>query len=189
MTRARADQNGRVNDLTALYYSQRASAGLIITEAINISEQAIGSPFTPGLYTQEQIEAWKKVTTAVHDKDGVIFAQLWHTGRIGHSVDRHGKLPVAPSSIAIKEGQHFTSQGRKSYETPRTLTTAEVHQIIKDYGQAAKNAIEAGFDGVEFHAANGYLPHQFLAESSNQRTDEYGGSIKNNSRFIIEVME
>lgn len=189
MTRARADKNGRVNDLTALYYSQRASAGLILTEAINISEQAIGSPFTPGLYTQEQVEAWKKVTKAVHDKDGVICAQLWHTGRIGHSVDRESKLPVAPSAIAIEEGQHFTSQGRKSYETPRALTTAEIHQIIKEYGQAAKNAIEAGFDGVEFHAANGYLPHQFLAESANQRTDEYGGSIKNNSRFIIEVME
>lgn len=189
MTRARADQNGRVSDLTALYYSQRASAGLILTEAINISEQAIGSPFTPGLYTQEQVEAWKKITESVHGKGGVIFAQLWHTGRVAHSVDKNGVLPVAPSAIAIKNGQHFTAQGRKSYETPRALTTPEIHQIIKEYGQAAKNAIEAGFDGVEFHAASGYLPNQFLAESSNQRTDDYGGSIQNKSRFIIEVME
>jgi len=189
MTRSRADLNGVVNNLTVEYYTQRASAGLILTEAINISEQAIGSPFTPGLYTQEQIEAWKEVTKSVHDKGGVIFAQLWHTGRVAHSVDKKGALPVAPSAIAITGMQQYTSQGAKDFETPHELTAAEIKQIIKDYGQAAKNAIEAGFDGVELHGSNGYLPHQFLAESANQRTDEYGGSVENRSRFILEVMQ
>jgi N-ethylmaleimide reductase len=189
MTRSRADLNGVVGHLTVEYYTQRASAGLILTEGINISEQALGSPFTPGIFTQEQIEAWKKVTKSVHDKGGVIFAQLWHTGRVAHSVDRKGVLPVAPSAIAITGMQHFTSQGLKDFETPHELTNAEIKQIVKDYGQAAKNAIEAGFDGVELHGANGYLPNQFLAESSNQRTDEYGGSIENRSRFVLEVMQ
>jgi N-ethylmaleimide reductase len=189
MTRSRADLNGVVGNLTVEYYTQRASAGLILTEGVNISEQALGSPLTPGIYTQEQIEAWKKVTKSVHDKGGVIFAQLWHTGRVGHSADRKGVLPVGPSAIAITGMQHFTSQGLKDFETPHELTNAEIKQIIKDYGQAAKNAMEAGFDGVELHGANGYLPNQFLAESSNQRTDEYGGSIENRSRFVVEVMK
>lgn len=188
MTRSRADKNGIVSDLTVLYYSQRADAGLIISEAINISEQALGSPFTPGIYTAEQINAWKKVTEAVHAKGGKIYAQLWHTGRVGHSVDKNGNLPVAPSAIAIQGQKHFTSQGPKEYETPRALETAEVKQIVLDYKQAAVNAVEAGFDGVELHAAFGYLPNQFLVESANQRTDEYGGSIENRSRFVIEVM-
>lgn len=189
MTRSRADVNGIVGDLTMKYYTQRASAGLILTEGINISEQALGSPFTPGIFTQEQIEAWKKVIKSVHNKGGIIFAQLWHTGRVGHSADRNGKLPVAPSAIAIMGMQQFTSQGMKDFETPHELTVAEIKQIIKDYGQAAKNAIEAGFDGVELHGANGYLPNQFLAESANQRKDEYGGSVENRNRFILEVMQ
>lgn len=189
MTRSRADLNGVVSDLTVLYYAQRASAGLLITEAINISVQALGSPFTPGIFTNEQITAWKKVTKAVHDKGGKIIAQLWHTGRVGHSIDRGGTLPVAPSAIAIQGQQHFTSQGPKNYETPRALETSEVKQIVQDYKQAAINAIEAGFDGVELHAAFGYLPNQFLVESANQRIDEYGGSIENRSRFVIEVMQ
>lgn len=189
MTRSRASNTGVVNDLTVLYYTQRASAGLIISEAINISEQALGSPFTPGIYSIEQINAWKKVTDAVHEKGGKIFAQLWHTGRVGHSVDKNGILPVAPSSISIQGQQHFTSQGPKDYETPRALETSEVKQIILDYKQAALNAMEAGFDGVELHAAFGYLPNQFLVESANQRTDEYGGSIENRSRFVLEVMK
>jgi N-ethylmaleimide reductase len=189
MTRSRADIKGVVSDMTVEYYTQRASAGLIISEAINISEQALGSPLTPGLYTPNQIDAWKKVTKAVHDAGGVIFAQLWHTGRVGHSADRYGELPVAPSAIAIEGSKHFTSQGPKDYETPRELSVSEIKQIIEDYVQAAKNAIEAGFDGVELHGANGYLPNQFLAESSNQRTDEYGGSVENRSRFILEVMQ
>ena len=189
MTRSRADQNGVVNDLTVLYYTQRASAGLLITEAINISEQALGSPFTPGIYTQEQIAAWKKVTNAVHAEGGKIYAQLWHTGRVGHSVDKKGESTVAPSAVAIQGQQHFTSQGPKAYETPRALETAEVKQIVQDYKQAALNAVEAGFDGVELHAAFGYLPNQFLVESANQRTDEYGGSIENRTRFVVEVMQ
>ena len=189
MTRSRANSEGVVSDLTILYYTQRAGAGLIITEAINISEQALGSPYTPGLFSQEQINAWKKVTKSVHDNGGVIYAQLWHTGRVGHSVDRKGKLPVAPSAIGIKGQQHFTSQGLKDYETPQELTTAEIKQIVKDYGQATRNAVEAGFDGVELHAAFGYLPNQFLSESANLRTDEYGGSVENRNRFVLEVMQ
>lgn len=189
MTRSRANIEGIVSDLTTLYYTQRASAGLLITEAINISEQALGSPLTPGLYSDEQVEAWKKVTKSVHDNGGVIYAQLWHTGRVGHSVDRNGKLPVAPSAVGIKGQQHFTSQGMKDYETPQELTTQEIKQVIKDYGKAAKNAIEAGFDGVELHAAFGYLPNQFLSESANLRTDEYGGNIENRNRFVLEVMQ
>ncbi len=189
MTRCRADVNGIVGDLTVLYYEQRASAGLLITEAINISDQALGSPFTPGLFNQDQVEAWKKVTAAVHQKGGAIYAQLWHTGRVGHSVDKKGVLPVAPSAIAITGQQHFTSQGPKDYETPRALTTEEVKQIVQDYRQAAINAMAAGFDGVELHGAFGYLPNQFLVESANQRTDEYGGSIENRSRFVLEVMQ
>jgi N-ethylmaleimide reductase len=189
MTRSRADLNGIVSELTVLYYAQRSSAGLIISEAINISEQALGSPFTPGIFTNEQIEVWKKVTNSVHEKGGKIIAQLWHTGRVGHSADKRGILPVAPSAIAIQGQRHFTSQGPKEYETPRALETNEVKEIIQDYKQAAINAMEAGFDGVELHAAFGYLPNQFLVESANQRTDEYGGSIENRSRFVLEVMQ
>lgn len=189
MTRSRADVNGIVGESTVQYYTQRVSAGLIFTEAIRISEEATGSPLTPGLYSQEQIQAWKKVTKAVHDNGGVIIAQLWHTGRAGHSTDRNGKLPLAPSPLPIQGMQHFTSQGMKDYEIPQEITIAEIKQTIADYGQAAKNAIEAGFDGVELHVANGYLPNQFLAESANQRTDVYGGSIPNKARFVLEVMQ
>ena len=189
MTRSRANINGVVGDSTVLYYSQRASAGLIISEAINISKQAIGSPLTPGIYTPEQINAWKKVTQAVHEKGGVIYAQLWHTGRVGHSLVKNGELPVAPSAIAIEGQQHFTMEGMKDYETPRALSTEEVATIVQQYKQAAINAIEAGFDGVELHSAFGYLPNQFLAESANQRTDEYGGSNENRNRFVLEIMQ
>ena len=189
MTRSRADENGVVGELTATYYTQRASAGLLITEAINISEQAIGSPHTPGIYTPEQIAAWTNVTGKVHAAGGVIFAQLWHTGRVGHSTDKKGNLPVSASAIAIEGQKHFTSQGPKEYETPKALSTDEVKQIILDYKQAAMNAKEAGFDGVELHGAFGYLPNQFLVDGANQRTDEYGASIANRSRFILEVMQ
>ena len=189
MTRSRADENGIVGDLTVLYYTQRASAGLLISEGINISDEALGSPYTPGIYTPEQIAAWRKVTDAVHANGGKIFAQLWHTGRVGHSVDKKGQLPVAPSAIAIQGQQHFTAQGPKDYETPRALSTEEVKRVIAEYKQAAINAMEAGFDGVELHGAFGYLPNQFLVESANQRTDEYGGSIANRARFVVEVME
>jgi N-ethylmaleimide reductase len=189
MTRSRADVHGVVGDLTATYYVQRASAGLLISEAINISEQAIGSPFTPGLYTPDQIAAWKKVTDAVHAAGGVIFAQLWHTGRVGHSIDKHNVTPVSASAIAIEGQKHFTSQGPKDYETPRALETAEVKQVVADYKQAALNAKAAGFDGVELHGAFGYLPNQFLVDGVNKRTDEYGGTIENRSRFVLEIMQ
>jgi N-ethylmaleimide reductase len=189
MTRSRADINGVVGDMTVQYYTQRVSAGLIFTEAINISEQAIGSPLTPGIYTKEQVEAWKKVTAAVHDNGGKIVAQLWHTGRVGHSIDRKGVLPFAPSAVPIIGMKHFTSQGIKEYETPQALTIEQIKQTVIDYGQAAKNAMKAGFDGVELHAANGYLPNQFLAESANKRMDDYGGSIKNKARFVLEVLQ
>jgi len=189
MTRSRADINGIVGDMTVEYYTQRAGAGLIFTEAIRISEEATGSPLTPGIYTNDQIEAWKKVKKSVHDHGGLIIAQLWHTGRAGHSIDRNGKLPLAPSPLPIRGMQHFTSQGLKDYETPQEITLAEIGQTIRDYGQAARNAIAAGFDGVELHAANGYLPGQFLAESANQRTDDYGGSIPKKARFVLEVMQ
>ncbi len=189
MTRGRADINGLVGNMTAIYYAQRASAGLLFSEAIRISEEATGSPLTPGIFTDRQIAAWKKVTTAVHDKGGIIIAQLWHTGRMGLSIDRNGKLPLAPSALPILGMQHFTSQSRKDYEIPQEMTTAEIRQTIRDYGQAAKNAIAAGFDGVMLHACNGYLPNQFLAESSNQRADAYGGTIPNKVRFVLEVMQ
>lgn len=189
MTRSRATTEGVPTELMAQYYSQRASAGLIISEAINISKDAIGSPLTPGIYTDEQLDGWRKITKAVHDKGGIIYAQLWHTGRIAHSVERNGVLPVAPSAIKIEGMQHFTHEGMKDYEIPRALTTDEIKQTIKDYAQAAKNAIAVGFDGVELHTANGYLPQEFLADSSNLRTDEYGGSIENKSRFILETMK
>ncbi len=189
MTRSRAGADGIPTDSMVEYYTQRANAGLILTEAVNISPQALGSPLTPGLFSTAQINGWKKVTDSVHSKGGKIFAQLWHTGRVGHSVDRNGELPVAPSAFAINGMQHFTSQGMKDFETPKELTISEIKQIVKDYVQAAKNAVEAGFDGVELHAANGYLPNQFLSESSNQRMDEYGGTLENRSRFILEIMQ
>jgi len=189
MTRSRANAFGEPVASTVDYYTQRSRAGLIISEAINISPEAIGSPFTPGLYTEAQVAAWKKVTTAVHGHGGVIIAQLWHTGRVGHSVDRQGHLPVAPSAIKIEGMQHFTTQGPKDFEVPRALSTAEIYRVIADYGQAAGAAMAAGFDGVELHAANGYLPNQFLADSANHRTDEFGGSPENRCRFILAVMQ
>ncbi|MEK7433175.1 MAG: alkene reductase [Cyanobacteriota bacterium] len=188
MTRSRAHKDGLVTDSTVTYYSQRATAGLIISEAVNISEQAIGSPFTPGIYTEKQIEAWKKVTSAVHEKGGKIFIQLWHTGRVGHSSVRNGILPVAPSAIKIEGQQHFTPTGMQDYEVPRALELEEVKDIIKQYGIAAKNALTAGFDGVELHGAFGYLPNQFLVDGANKRTDEFGGSIENRCRFVLDIM-
>lgn len=189
MTRSRANINGVVGQSTVIYYTQRASAGLIVSEAINISKQAIGSPLTPGIYTTEQIEAWKKVTQAVHENGGLMYAQLWHTGRVGHSLVKNGALPVAPSATAIQGQQHFTIEGMKDYETPKELSLEEIKNIIQDFKQAAINAMEAGFDGVELHSAFGYLPNQFLAESSNQRTDEYGGTTENRNRFVLEILQ
>ena len=189
MTRNRADHQGKVSEITQRYYVQRASAGLIITEATNISPEAKGYPMTPGIWNSDQIESWKAVTSAVHAAGGLIVMQLWHTGRVGHSEVREGRIPVAPSAIAIQGQQHFTPKGLKDYEVPRALSTAEIRATVSDYEKAAQNAKLAGFDGVELHGAFGYLPHQFLVDSSNQRTDEYGGSIENRCRFVLEVMD
>lgn len=188
MTRSRADAQGRVGPLHATYYSQRATAGLIVSEGVNVSQQAIGSPLTPGLFNAEQVDAWRGVTEAVHKAGGAIFAQLWHTGRVGHSLVRNGELPVAPSAIRIEGQKHFTSSGPQDYETPRALSTEEVRAAVLEYRTAAQNAKDAGFDGVELHGAFGYLPNQFLVDGSNQRSDEYGGSIENRCRFVLEVM-
>lgn len=189
MTRSRADANGIVGQLTKVYYQQRASAGLIISEGITISRQATGMPFIPGIYTTGQIDSWKSVTNAVHEADGKIFAQLWHMGRAAHSFNKNGEIPVAPSAIPIPVQTVFTEFGREPFETPRELSTEEVYEVIQDYKQSAINALEAGFDGVELHGAFGYLPNQFLSESSNTRTDEFGGSIENRARFTLEVMK
>ena len=189
MTRSRANSNGVPGELASQYYVQRASAGLIISEGINISEDAIGSPYTPGIFNQAQVEAWKKITSAVHEAGGVIFAQLWHTGRVGHSQVRGGRLPVAPSAIPIQGQQHFTSAGMLDYEVPHALELEEVRATILDYRHAAERAQEAGFDGVELHGAFGYLPNQFLVDGANQRKDEYGGSIENRCRFVLETMK
>jgi N-ethylmaleimide reductase len=188
MTRNRADGQGVVPDITAQYYGQRAGAGLIITEGVNISRQAEGSPFSPGLYTPGHVAAWREVTDEVHRREGKIFAQLWHTGRVGHSVDKNGELPVSASALPIADQKHYTTHGPKAYETPRALTTAEVKAVVEDYKSAAANALEAGFDGVELHGAFGYLPNQFLVDGVNHREDEYGGSIENRTRFVLEIM-
>ena len=188
LTRCRSVEENVPNDLMATYYAQRASAGLIISEATQISTQGIGYPCTPGIHTQAQVEGWKKVTKAVHDKDGVIFLQLWHVGRISHSAYHGGALPVAPSAIK-PSGEVYTFEGMKEYETPRALEIDEIKEIVKDYARAAKNAIEAGFDGVEIHGANGYLIDEFLRDGTNIREDAYGGNIENRSRFLFEVIE
>ncbi len=188
LTRCRAVNDHIPNDLMATYYAQRASAGLIITEATHVSAMGIGYPCTPGIHTQEQIEGWKTVTKAVHDEGGRIFLQIWHVGRVSHSSFLEGKLPVSASSVA-PQGEHFTFEGMKPFETPRALEVDEIQEIVKEFTQAAKNAIEAGFDGVEIHGANGYLIDQFLRDGTNKRDDAYGGSVENRFRFLREVVE
>ena len=189
MTRSRADEKGLVGPLQATYYSQRATAGLIISEGVNISAQGQGSPKTPGIWNAEQVAAWRTVTDATHKAGGRIFAQLWHTGRVGHSLNKGGEQPVAPSALAIQGQKVFTMNGQLDYEVPRALTTDEVKAVVRDYATAAENAKSAGFDGVELHGAFGYLPNQFLVDGANQRTDEYGGNVENRTRFVIEVMK
>ncbi|PRX09703.1 UNVERIFIED_ORG: N-ethylmaleimide reductase [Martelella mediterranea] len=187
MTRARSEDHV-ANELTATYYAQRASAGLIFTEGTQISSQAIGWTNTPGIHTAEQIAGWKKVTEAVHKAGGLIFAQLWHTGRASHPDFHGGELPVAPSAIPF-DSQVFTAEGPKPTVTPRELTIDEIKSTIADYEAAARAAKEAGFDGVEVHGANGYLPAQFLEDGPNKRTDEYGGPIENRARFLLEATD
>jgi N-ethylmaleimide reductase len=189
MTRSRADNEAhQVNDLIVEYYKQRASAGLIITEGIFVSEAAAGYIHVPGIYTRVQTESWKAVTAAVHERKGKIFAQLWHTGRISHPDFHQGRLPLAPSAIN-PHVKSFTTHGFQSTVTPAAMSLADIKQTVSDFKQAAKNAMEAGFDGVELHAANGYLFHQFFATCSNVREDQYGGTIANRSRFLFDVLD
>ncbi|MFE2226092.1 alkene reductase [Streptomyces kronopolitis] len=188
MTRSRAYGPGaEPTELMATYYAQRAGAGLIVTEGIQPSVVGQGYPDTPGLHSAGQVRAWRTVTDAVHHEGGAIFAQLMHTGRIGHpSLLPDGLEPVGPSAVTAK-GQVFTHEGPKEYVTPKELTEAEIRQTIADFAAAARNAIEAGFDGVELHGANGYLIHQFLAPNTNLRTDAWGGDTEGRIRFAVEV--
>lgn len=192
LTRMRARQPGDVpHELNAEYYGQRASAGgLQISEATDITPQAHGYPWVPGVYSEEQIAGWRLATDAVHAKGGYFFNQIWHVGRVSHStMQPRGALPVAPSAIAVS-GNHMDAQGNAvPFETPRALETEEIAGIIGDFVQAARNSRIAGFDGVEIHGANGYLLDQFLHDGSNQRTDEYGGSIENRARLLLEVVD
>ncbi|ARF56145.1 alkene reductase [Streptomyces gilvosporeus] len=190
MTRSRAFGPGaEPTELMATYYAQRGGAGLIVTEGIQPSPVGQGYPDTPGLHTPGQVRAWRTVTDAVHREGGVIFAQLMHTGRIGHpSLLPEGLVPTAPSAVAAK-GQVYTHDGPLDYVTPKELTEAEIRQTIADFAAAARNAIEAGFDGVELHGANGYLIHQFLAPNANRRTDAWGGTTEGRIRFAVEVAD
>jgi len=189
LTRSRAQTGDIPSELAPQYYAQRASAGLIIAEATQISAQGKGYAFTPGIYNDAQVNGWKKITEAVHAKGGHIFLQLWHVGRISHSsLQTGGVLPVAPSAIR-PEGQAFTETGFAPFETPRALQLAELPGIVEQYRNAARNALAAGFDGVEIHAANGYLLDQFLRDKTNTRSDAYGGSIENRARLLLEVVQ
>lgn len=189
MTRSRAHPA----DLTAgalapEYYAQRAQAGLIITEGTQVSAQGIGYVSTPGIHTPAQQEAWRRVTDAVHAKGGLIFAQLWHVGRASHPDFHGGELPVAPSAVGYA-GEVFTPSGRQKTVTPRALELSEIRAVVQDFRHAAQVAKNAGFDGVELHGANGYLPAQFLEDGANLRTDEYGGSLENRARFLLELTD
>ncbi|WP_433771327.1 alkene reductase [Pseudomonas putida] len=189
LTRSRAGMDGVQTPLAVEYYAQRASAGLLITEATNISRQGRGYAYTPGIYTQAHVEAWAPVTKAVHEAGGRIVMQLWHVGRMSHvSLQKNGAAPVAPSAIQAG-GNVFTEAGNLPPSMPRALATEEIAGILEDYRHAARLAKEAGFDGVEVHAANGYLLEQFLRDSTNHRDDRYGGSIENRARFPLEVVE
>lgn len=189
LTRNRADPNGDVpTDLIAEYYAQRASAGLLISEGTQISPEGKGYIQTPGIYSSEQVEGWKKVTAAVHAKGGRIFAQLWHVGRVSHTaLQPNGQQPVAPSAITANT-KVFISSGFAEASPPRALETSEIPRIVDDYRKAAENAKAAGFDGVELHGANGYLIDQFLRDGTNKRTDAYGGSVENRTRLLAEVL-
>lgn len=189
MTRSRAaNAENKPFEIHADYYRQRASAGLIISEGSQISKIAVGYINTPGIYSAEQVEGWKKVTEAVHEEGGHIFIQLWHVGRISHPDFHNGELPLAPSAIN-PVAKSYTPQGFKDTVTPKEMTLEDIKQTIEDFKNGAKNAMEAGFDGVEIHSSNGYLLHQFFNATSNTRTDEYGGSIENRAKILFEVID
>lgn len=189
MTRSRANDDGVQPAYAAKYYGQRASAGLIITEATNISPMAKGYVRTPGIYTEEQIESWRPIPNAVHAHGGKILMQIFHTGRIAlpDFLPGHAQ-PVAPSAVRA-HGQNYTDEGMKEFVMPREITREEIGQTVRDFAAAATNAITAGFDGVELHSASGYIVQQFLSTNANLRTDEYGGSIENRTRFLFEVLD
>ncbi len=188
LTRARAGKDRLPNELMAQYYAQRSGAGLIISEATSVEPMGVGYADTPGIWSPEQVEGWKLTTQAVHERAGLIFLQLWHVGRISDPIFLEGKTPVAPS--AIKPAGHVSLvRPMKNYVTPRALETDEVKAIVNAYKKGAQNAKAAGFDGVEIHAANGYLIDQFLQSSTNKRNDIYGGSLENRARFLLEVVD
>lgn len=189
MTRNRANQDNAPHDLNVKYYQQRATAGLIITEASQVSAEGVGYPATPGIYSDAQVEGWRKVVDTVHAEGGHIFIQLWYCGRISHpNLLPDNQTPVAPSAIQ-PEGEAVTFEGLKPFVTPRALETSEIAGIVAQYKHAAQMAKQAGFDGIEVHGANGYLIDQFLRDGSNQRTDQYGGSVENRMRFLNEVLD
>lgn len=188
LTRGRATRDHVPTPLMADYYAQRAGAGLIITEATGISQQGLGWPYAPGLWSDAQVEAWKPVVAAVHAKGGRIVAQLWHMGRLVHPDFLGGAAPVSSSAVAAP-GHAHTYEGNKPYATPRALRADEIPALLDDYRRAARNAMTAGFDGVQVHAANGYLIDEFLRDNTNHRDDRYGGSIANRTRLLREVVE
>ena len=188
LTRSRAEKGNLPSHMAQQYYSQRAGAGLIVTEATQAGAGGQGYIATPGVHTDAQVQGWKKVTDAVHEKGGKIFVQLWHVGRISHPDFRGGALPVAPSAVVPRGVSTFTAEGLKPVPVPRALEAAEIPAIVDEFRQAAKNAQAAGFDGVEVHGANGYLLDQFLEDGTNQRTDDYGGSLENRARLLFEVI-
>lgn len=188
MTRTRATDGRVPNDAMCEYYRQRASAGLILTEATSVSPQGVGFPDTPGIWTHKQMLGWQKIVRAVHDKGGKIVLQLWHVGRVSDPDYLNGEIPVAPSAIRC-EGFVKLVRPPREYVVPRSLHPAEIKRIVADFTEAARNAKEADFDGVELHAANGYLIDQFLRDSANQRTDEYGGSITNRARLLLQIVD
>lgn len=189
LTRSRAGASNVPRAMAVEYYVQRASAGLIVTEATQVSPQGVGYPGTPGIHTARQVEGWRRVTDAIHAEGGRIFLQLWHVGRISHpSLQPDGAPPVGPSAIR-PEGKVFTASGLQDFVTPRALDAAELPGIVESFRLGAANALEAGFDGVEIHAANGYLIDQFLRDGSNKRADAYGGSVENRARLLFEVLE
>jgi len=189
LTRCRADNPGRIpTELHAEYYRQRAGAGLIISEGVVVSKSGIGYQNTPGLYTDEQVEGWKKVTASVHEAGGRMFAQIWHVGSISHPDFHEGKLPLAPSAVN-PDLPIRTPEGRKQSVAPEAMTEHQIHQTVDDFKNAARRAMSAGFDGVEIHSSNGYLFHQFFSRTTNLRNDQYGGSVENRTRFYFEVLD
>lgn len=188
LTRARAGEARIPNELMVKYYKERATAGLILTEATCISPKSVGYANTPGIWSKEQVAGWKKITQAIHDENGLVFVQLWHVGRISHPSLLGGDTPVAPSAVKPR-GHVSLIRPETAYVTPHALTLEEIKKIIEEYKVAAKNSKEAGFDGVEIHAANGYLIDQFLQDGTNKRTDQYGGPIENRARFLLEIVD